>query len=113
MFVSPKPVTWDTHRRLLPDHLDPITVLVALREHCAARGVNLVEDGGGWVFRTAPDLAEKLREALRETRRLPRVAMECLVIIAYNSRLPAPRSRRSGALLWRRATSPCWIVDRW
>lgn len=84
VFASPKPVTWHTLRRLLPDHLDPTTVLFALREHCAARGIILVEDGGGWVFRTAPDLAEKLREALSETRRLPRVAMECLVIIAYN-----------------------------
>ena len=37
-----------------------------------------------WAFRTAPDLAADLRTALTETRRLPRVAMETLVIIALH-----------------------------
>ena len=36
--------------------------------HYAQHGVNLVEAGGGWSFRTAPDLADPashLRDALR------------------------------------------------
>ena len=43
--------------------------------------------GSGWFFRTAPDLAGPLREALTETRRLPRVAMETLVVIALHQPL--------------------------
>ena len=84
VFASPEPVTWKTLRPLLPDHLDPADVLEALKQHCADRGVILIETGGGWAFRTAPDLAPALRPALSETRRLPRVAMETLVIIALH-----------------------------
>ena len=84
VFASPEPVTAKTLRPLLPEHLDPTDVLDTLQRHCAARGVILVEIGGTWTFRTAPDLAPKLRPALTETRRLPRVAMETLVIIALH-----------------------------
>ena len=84
VFASPEPVTWKTLRPLLPDHLDPTDVLDALKRRCADRGVILIEIGGAWTFRTAPDLAPKLQPALTETRRLPRVAMETLVIIALH-----------------------------
>ena len=97
VFASPEPVTWKTLRPLLPDHLDPTDVLEALKQHCADRGVILVEIGGAWTFRTAADLAVKLQPALTETRRLPRVAMETLVIIALHSRSPVRKSSRSAA----------------
>jgi segregation and condensation protein B len=73
VFTSPEPVTSKMLRPLLPDHLDPADVLDALKRHCVDRGVILVEIGGAWTFRTAPDLAPKLQAALTETRRLPRV----------------------------------------
>jgi len=82
VFASPEPVTWKTLGPLLPPHLDADRVFRALQLHCADRGVVLVETAGGWVFRTAPDLAELLRSALSERRRLPRAAMEVLVVIA-------------------------------
>ena len=44
----------------------------------------------GVQFRTAPDLASKLRHGLEVPRRLPRVAMETLAIIAYHQ--PVTRS---------------------
>ena len=84
IFASPKPVTYRALQPLLPDYLQPLNVFLALRDHCAARGVVLVEVADGWTFRTAPDLAARLRDVLTEARKLPRVAMECLVIIAYN-----------------------------
>jgi len=104
VFASPEPVTWKTLRPLLPDHLDPTDVLEALKQHCADRGVILVEIGGAWTFRTAADLAVKLQPALTETRRLPRVAMETLVIIALHQpitraeiqRVPAVDRRPAG-----------------
>jgi segregation and condensation protein B len=84
VFASVEPVTWRQLGPLLPPHLDPDQVLRALQLHCADRGVVLVEQGGGWVFRTAPDLVALLRSALAETRKLPRGAMEVLVVIALH-----------------------------
>jgi len=90
VFASPEPVTAKLLGSLLPEYLDPIEVLKALQEHCADRGVILVEAGDGWAFRTAPDLAANLQPALTESRRLPRVAMETLVIISLHQ--PITRS---------------------
>jgi segregation and condensation protein B len=90
IFASPEPVTWRTLRRLLPDDLDPTEVVYALEQHCADRGVILVNTGNAWAFRTAPDLAAELRTVLTETRRLPRVAMETLVIIALHQPVTRP-----------------------
>ncbi len=60
------------------------SVLEALVQLYAERGVRLVQVAGGWQFRTAPDLAPSLTRVLRRPRRLPRVAMETLSIIAYH-----------------------------
>ena len=84
VFASPEPVTERSLRPLLPEPFDPAAVLMALQRHCADRGVVLMESGGAWAFRTAPDLAADLRPALTETRRLPRVAMDVLVVIALH-----------------------------
>jgi segregation and condensation protein B len=90
IFASPEPVTGRALRPLLPDELDPEAVFAALERHCADRGVILVNTGGAWAFRTAPDLAAELRTVLSETRRLPRVAMEVLAIIALYQPITRP-----------------------
>lgn len=90
VFASPAAVTPAALRSLLPDHLDPHDVLVALQAHCAGRGVVLFESGGAWSFRTAPDLGMDLKKALAEPSTLPRVAMETLVVIALHQ--PVTRS---------------------
>jgi hypothetical protein len=54
MFASSEPVTETMLRPRLPDHLAPLTVLEALRPHCAARCVVLFQAGEGWAFRPAP-----------------------------------------------------------
>ena len=46
--------------------------------------MELVEIAGGWQFRTAPDLAPRLVRVVQQPRRLPRVAMETLAIVAYH-----------------------------
>ena len=87
IFASPEPVTAKALEPLLPRDWDSFLVLEALQRHCADRGVVLVQTAGAWSFQTAPDLGAKLHEALTETRRLPRVAMETLVIIALHQPL--------------------------
>jgi segregation and condensation protein B len=49
-----------------------------------ARGVNLVERGGRWLFQTAPDCAHVLARAREVPRKLSRAALETLAIIAYH-----------------------------
>jgi segregation and condensation protein B len=84
VFASPQPVTLAMLRALLPDPLDPSHVLNALQRNAAGRGVVLVEAGGGWAFRTAPDLAGPLAAALAPARHLPQAAMEVLAAIALH-----------------------------
>jgi segregation and condensation protein B len=55
-----------------------------LGEMYAGRGVNLVRVAGGFAFRTAPDLSEKLKIERPVTRKLSRAATETLAIIAYH-----------------------------
>ena len=70
--------------QFLPDTADAAEVLTALAARYAGRGVELAEVAGGVQFRTAPDLAFRLRRTVTVPRRLPRVAMETLAIVAYH-----------------------------
>lgn len=75
-------------QQALEQGVDPVisagAVLQRLRLSCEGRGVALVRVGGGWQFRTAPDLAPRLVRVLVRPRRLPRSAMETLSIVAYH-----------------------------
>jgi segregation and condensation protein B len=84
VFASAGPVGARALSQLLPENVDPDAVIAALRERYAGRGVELAETGGGVQFRTAPDLSLRLRKVIEIPRRLPRVAMETLAIIAYH-----------------------------
>lgn len=90
IFASATPVTARALTQLLPDGADADAVLAELRARSAGRGVELVEVAGGWQFRTAPDLAPQLRRVVQVPRRLPRVAMETLAIIAYHQPVTRP-----------------------
>jgi segregation and condensation protein B len=74
----------------LPADLSADDVFAALAAHCAERGAVLVQQADGWVFRTAPDLNAELQGALGEVRKLPRVALEVLVVIAYHQPITRP-----------------------
>ncbi len=84
VFASAGPVSARALTQLLPDTADADAVIAALRARYAGRGVELVETAGGVQFRTAPELAPRLRKVIEVPRRLPRVAMETLAIIAYH-----------------------------
>ena len=90
VFAATAPVTPRQLGQLLPNGADSDAVLAALQARYAGRGVELVEVGGGWQFRTAPDLAPKLRRVVQVPRRLSRVAMETLAIIAYHQPITRP-----------------------
>src|SRR5208283_2712325 len=69
VFASPRPATWRLLAPFLPAHLSTDDVFAALQAHCAERGVVLVHQAGGWVFRTAPDLNDELQTALGDVRK--------------------------------------------
>ena len=83
IFASATPVTLRALAALLPEADEAEAVAAALRALYAGRGVELVEVAGGFQFRTAPDRAPRLTRVSEAPRRLPRVAMETLAIIAY------------------------------
>ena len=90
VFSSAIPVTGAALSRVLPDGSDVEAVITALQARYAGRGVELVEAGGGIQFRTAVDLAPMLRRVIEAPRRLPRVAMETLAIVAYHQPVTRP-----------------------
>jgi segregation and condensation protein B len=90
VFAATQPVTPRVLVQILPDEVDVDAVMAALTAAYAERGVNLVQVAGGWQFRTAPDIAPHLRKVVELPRRLPRVAMETLAIVAYHQPVTRP-----------------------
>jgi segregation and condensation protein B len=84
IFASDRPVTAARLQQVLPEGLSAQAVLTALVARSADRPANCVEVAGGFAFRTAPELAPALTRVVEVPRRLPRVAMETLAIIAYH-----------------------------
>lgn len=68
----------------LPEGTDVGALLAELAEMYANRGVNLVKIAGGWTFRTASDLKDRLKIETQVSRKLSRAAVETLAIIAYH-----------------------------
>ncbi len=90
LFASAEPIPTSAIARLLPPDVDVEPVLAALRARYAGGGVELVEVGPGWQFRTAPDLVPHLTRVVPQPRRLPRAAMEALSVIAYHQPTTRP-----------------------
>ena len=88
LFAAPEPLAEDDLARRLGGAGDAGPEMTALLrdlvQSYAERGVNLVRLAGGWTFRTAPDLAARLRSERVVARKLSRAAVETLAIIAYH-----------------------------
>ena len=84
LFAAAEPLGEDALVRHLDEAADVTGLLRELAESYAGRGVHLVRLAGGWAFRTAPDLAPKLRIERPVARKLSRAAVETLAVIAYH-----------------------------
>jgi segregation and condensation protein B len=84
LFAAAEPLGEDALARHLDEAADVTGLLREVAESYAGRGVNLVRLAGGWAFRTAPDLAPKLRIERPVARKLSRAAVETLAVIAYH-----------------------------
>jgi segregation and condensation protein B len=90
IFASAQPLPSSVLLRSLSAEADLDAIMAALQSVYAHRGVELIQAAGGWQFRTAPDLAPRLRRVIEVPRRLPRVAMETLAIVAYHQPVTRP-----------------------
>ena len=90
IFASDRPVKPERLQMALPMGCDAPAVLTTLQARSAGRPVELVEIAGGFVFRTALELAPAITRVVEVPRRLPRVAMETLAIIAYHQPVTRP-----------------------
>ena len=86
LFASKEPVSMaklaehveDSKKESLSD------ILEMIKYHYEKRGINLYCRDGAWAFRTAPDLAGRLRIEKEVPKKLSRAALETLAIIAYH-----------------------------
>lgn len=84
LFTSAMPVDAASLAAQLPPEADIPVLMDALTADYARRGVNLVKVAGGWMLRTAPDLAHVVAGRAPEPRKLSRAAVEVLAIVAYH-----------------------------
>jgi segregation and condensation protein B len=84
LFATAEPVSAAALADRLPEGADVKGLVEELKGLYANRGVHLVESGGRWAFRTAPDLASRLQIERQVPRKLSRAAIETLAVIAYH-----------------------------
>ncbi len=84
IFASAEPVSEAALLAELPRGVDLDGILAGLVADYRGRGVELARVAEKWMFRTAPDLAARLRRETVEPRKLGRAALETLAIIAYH-----------------------------
>jgi len=84
LFASTDPVKEKSLARRLPEGVEARPLLEQLKSDYQERGVNLVNVGGSWAFRTSADLTNMLNREVEVARKLGRATIETLAIIAYH-----------------------------
>jgi segregation and condensation protein B len=84
LFASAEPMAVAALAERLPHGCDAAAALTLLEKRYEGRGVRLMQVGGAYAFRTAPDLGYLMQKITVEPRKLSRAAIETLAIIAYH-----------------------------
>lgn len=90
LFASAEPLTVKAIRERMPDEADVGGLLMELQKTYEGRGVVLLNMDGHWAFRTAHDLADALSMKKDVQRKLSKVAMETMAIVAYHQPVTRP-----------------------
>ncbi|MBI3503697.1 MAG: SMC-Scp complex subunit ScpB [Proteobacteria bacterium] len=93
VFASSEALGLKDIAKRLPKGVDVKAVLEELEAHYADRGVNFVRVAGKFAFRTAADVADKLKIERVQARKLSRAALETLAIVAYQTAEEKPVTR--------------------
>src|SRR5215472_7387021 len=113
LFAATEPLGEEALSRHLDDAEDIPALLRELAESFAGRGVNLVRLAGGWAFRTAPDLAPKLRVERPVVRKLSRAAVETLAVIAYHQPVTRAEIEQIRGVVVAKGTIDALMEARW
>ncbi len=84
ILASTVPVTNETLQQKIGEGHVIGPIMEELAADYKGRGIELMQLAGGWMFRTAPDLAPFINITVQVRRKLPRVGAETLAIIAYH-----------------------------
>jgi len=84
LFASSEPISPQAMLERLPESADLNVLLPQLKETYEGRGVELVEVGGQWAFRTAKDVGDALTIQKEVSKKLSKAALETLSIVAYH-----------------------------
>lgn len=84
LFASADPLTPQAIHERLPTDADLNVLLTELRGLYTDRGIELVEVGGAWAFRTSSQVASALTIEKDVERRLSRAALETLAVVGYH-----------------------------
>lgn len=84
LFASAEPLSTSAMYERLSDEADLNVLLEELKKMYEGRGIDLVEVGGQWAFRTAQDVADSLVLEKEVTKKLSRAGLETMAIIAYH-----------------------------
>ena len=84
LFASAEPLSERALARYLPEGVKLKAVVEELQRLYAGRGINLVQAGKTWAFRTATDLGARLKIEVEVARKPSRAAVETLAIVAYH-----------------------------
>ncbi|GBQ93610.1 SMC-Scp complex subunit ScpB [Gluconobacter sphaericus] len=101
LFQSSAPVSRTMLARALGEDVEIAQIMSQVAKRTEGLGFELVAVGDGWMFRTAPDLAEILKAVLEKPpERLPRAVLEVLLLIAARQPVTRPEieSFRDAAL---------------
>ena len=90
LFASQKPISEKQLVERLPNDADISKLVSALKDIYDGHGINLVQVGSGWAFRTAPEFGSQLVLERDVRRKLSRAAVETLSIIAYYQPITRP-----------------------
>jgi segregation and condensation protein B len=93
IFASAEALSVKEIAKRLPKGVDVPALIDELKAHYHGRGVNLVRVAGKLAFRTAPDVADKLKIERTVARKLSRAATETLAIVAYQTAEGKPVTR--------------------
>ncbi|SCA54928.1 Predicted transcriptional regulator containing the HTH domain [Candidatus Terasakiella magnetica] len=84
LFASKEPLGEKKLSNYFEEGVSIKELLRILQGEYEGRGVNLVQRGNAWAFRTAEDIAEQLSEYRENVKTLSRAAIETLSIVAYH-----------------------------
>jgi len=113
LFAAAEPMAEEALARHLDETPEIPDLLRELAENFAGHGVNLVRLAGGWVFRTAPDLAAKLRIERPVARKLSRAAVETLAVIAYHQPVTRAEIEQIRGVAVAKGTIDALMEARW